>query len=242
MKCSRPVWSLPLAALVGAVTIMARSALTVEVDPASLQGRTEAAIQEFRAAIDLTPDLAHGRELFESCAECHALDGAGSADGMIPVIAGQHVSVLVKQLVDFRHGRRWDARMQSASKQHALKDSQDLLDVAAYAQSLKRPPPRALNSTDAATVQEGRRIYYRDCERCHGRLAEGDLRAIIPRLAGQNYPYLRDQFINVAYRQRLGMDETHIERIAALSEKELAGVAAYLSQLRPEFTSTNPGE
>jgi cytochrome c553 len=220
----------------------ARNIAAVEVNPASLQGRTEAAIKEFRAAIDLTPNLEHGAKLFESCAECHGKDGGGSPYGTIPVIAGQHVSVLVKQLVDFRHERRWDVRMQGAAKHEELKNSQDLLDVAAYAESLKRPPPREMGPADAAIQQEGRRIYYRDCERCHGRLAEGDLRSMIPRLAGQNYPYLRHQFIDVAYRQRLGMDPEHIERIGKLSEKDLTAVADYLSRLTPEFTSKKAGE
>jgi cytochrome c553 len=238
---SRHAWVLALSATVVA-TALAQTSSKVEVDPASLQGRTEAAIKEFRAAIDLTPNLEHGARLFESCAECHGKDGGGSSEGGIPVIAGQHVSVLVKQLVDFRHERRWDVRMQGASRHPELEDSQDLLDVAAYAESLKRPPPRKLGSADAATLQQGRVIYYRDCERCHGRLAQGDLRRMIPRLAGQNYPYLRHQFIDVAYRQRLGMDEAHIKRIAALSEKDLEAVAAYLSQLTPEFTSKKAAE
>src|SRR5688500_12564809 len=80
----------------------------IVVDPMSLQGRTEAAIAEFRAAVALEPNLAHGAQLFKSCAACHQADGRGSNDGSVPVIAGQHVSVLVKQLVDFRHDRRWD--------------------------------------------------------------------------------------------------------------------------------------
>jgi cytochrome c553 len=231
----------PALAVAAAAAALAQISFAVEVDPASLQGRTEAAIKEFRAAIDLTPNLEHGAKLFASCSECHGKDGGGSADGTIPMIAGQHVSVLVKQLVDFRHGRRWDARMQGAARHPELQGSQDLLDVAAYAESLKRPAPRALGAEDAATQQEGRRIYYRDCERCHGRLAEGDLRSMIPRLAGQNYPYLRHQFIDVAYRQRLGMDPAHIERIGALSEKELAAVADYLSRLKPDLTSEKTG-
>jgi cytochrome c553 len=231
-----------LVLLAAAFAVLARSSVAVEVDPASPQGRTEAAIKEFRAAIDLVPNLEHGAKLFETCAGCHGKDGGGSADGMIPVIAGQHVSVLVKQLVDFRHDRRWDGRMQGAARHSELQDSQDLLDVAAYAESVKRPPPREMGPVDAATRQEGLRIYYRDCERCHGRLAEGDLQKLVPRLAGQNYPYLRHQFIDVAYRQRLGMDEAHIKRIGALSEKDLTAIADYLSRLTPEFSSKKPGQ
>src|SRR4029077_19016927 len=220
---------------VAAACVLIRTALSVEVDPGSYQGRTEAAIKEFRAAVALEPNLAHGKALFAVCAQCHQVDGGGSADGTIPVIAGQHVSVLVKQLVDFRHDRRWNARMQNALKKHELNSSQDLLDVAAYAERLKRPVPRVLGAGDAAAQMEARRIYYRDCEGCHGRLAEGDLRTLRPRLAGQNYPYLLRQFIETAHRQRIGMDEDHVKRIGALSDAEREAVADYLSRLTPEM-------
>jgi cytochrome c553 len=213
-----------------------RAAVSIEVDPESFQGRTEAAIREFREAVALEPSLAHGKDLFAACAECHEADGSGSADGTIPVIAGQHVSVLVKQLVDFRHDRRWHARMQDAAKRHELGSAQDLLDVAAYAESLKRPPPRAGVAGDGAALHQGQVVYYRDCEGCHGRLAEGDLRRVRPRLAGQHYPYLLRQLNETAAGQRPGMDAMHVERIGALSEADRAAVAAYLSRLTPELT------
>src|SRR6187455_2605879 len=168
MKSGRG-WMPELVLLAAAFAVLARSSVAVEVDPASPQGRTEAAIKEFRAAIDLVPNLEHGARLFETCAECHGKDGGGSADGMIPVIAGQHVSVLVKQLVDFRHDRRWDSRMRGAAKQHELVDAQDLLDVASYASGLPRPGPRAGGTGDGARQHEGQVVYYRDCESCHGR-------------------------------------------------------------------------
>ena len=66
-----------LVAVTAAAAALAQTAAKIEVDPASLQGRTEAAIKEFRAAIDLTPNLDHGATLFVSCAECHGKDGAG---------------------------------------------------------------------------------------------------------------------------------------------------------------------
>ena len=227
------------AAAVAAACVLVRTAMSVEVDPGSYQGRTEAAIREFRAAIELTPNLEHGKALFASCAECHQADGSGSADGMIPVIAGQHVSVLVKQLVDFRHDRRWNARMQTTLQRHELDGAQDLLDVAAYAQFLKRPSPADAGSADPGVQQEGRRIYYRDCERCHGRLGEGDLRTVRPRLAGQHYKYLLQQLVDTAAGQRPGMDEEHVKRIGALTDKERKSVADYLSRLSPELSSKN---
>jgi cytochrome c553 len=213
---------------------------TVEVDPASMQGRTEAAIAEFRAAVELKPDLARGAALFIPCATCHRADGSGSVDGTIPVIAGQHVSVLVKQLVDFRHDRRWNERMWDASKMHGLETSQDLLDVSAYAESLPRPAPRPAK-VDIKGRDQGQVVYYRDCAECHGRLGQGDLRTLRPRLAGQHYEYLLRQLNETAAGNRPGMDEAHVKLIGKLSADDRGWVAYHLSQLTPELTSKGAG-
>jgi cytochrome c553 len=213
---------------------------SVEVDPRSFEGRTEAAIAEFRAAVALEPNAAHGKELFTACAECHRSDGSGSEDGTVPIIAGQHVSVLLKQLVDFRHDRRWHAKMQDAATRHELGSPQDLLDVSAYASGLKRPAPSALGTHDAAALHQGQIVYYRDCESCHGRLAEGDLRTLRPRLAGQHHEYLLRQLNETAAGQRPGMDELHVTRIRELSADERAGVAAHLARLSPGFSPARP--
>jgi cytochrome c553 len=216
---------------------IAHAADTTEADPNSFQGRTEAAIQEFREAAELEPNLGNGARLFANCASCHQADGSGSEDGTIPVIAGQHVSVLVKQLVDFRHDRRWHARMREAAKQHDLGGAQDILDVASYAAGLKRPPPRAGGMGDGKSLHEGQVVYYRECAACHGRLGEGDLETLHPRLAGQHYLYLLKQLYDTASLTRPGMDEEHVRRISALTDAERAGVADYLSRVTPELTS-----
>jgi cytochrome c553 len=214
------------------------AAESIKVDPQAFQGQTEAAIAEFRAAAALEPDLANGRQLFASCARCHGANGAGSEDGNVPVIAGQHVSVLVKQLVDFRHERRWSERMQDAATRHELAGPQELLDVAAYAESLTRPPPRAGGTGYGDALHQGKIVYYRDCEACHGRLGEGDLRQLCPRLAGQHYKYLLKQLNDTADGDRPGMDDLHVKRIGALSPDERAAVADHLSRLSPGFSST----
>src|SRR5687767_11664595 len=82
--------------------------------------------REFTEGAWLEPDLAHGAELYQTCAACHGPDGRGTADGEIPAIAGQHGSVLLKQLTDFRHDQRWEARMQNFADRHHLPGAQDL--------------------------------------------------------------------------------------------------------------------
>jgi cytochrome c553 len=74
-----------------------------------------AAQQEFRAAMQRTPDINRGRELFATCAACHNVDGSGIEDGSVPAIAGQYYAVIVKQLTDFRDDSRWNLRMERCS-------------------------------------------------------------------------------------------------------------------------------
>jgi cytochrome c553 len=220
------------------VILLPHAAGTVEVESDAIEGRTEAAIADFRNAMKLEPDLQHGAELFTTCAACHAASGLGTRDGSIPAIAGQHVSVLVKQLVDFRHDRRWGERMRNFASQHNLSGPQELLDVAAYAESLPRWPPLEGGTGDGSTLHEGYVIYHRDCAECHGPLGLGELRRMRPRLAGQRYQYLLRQLEETADRMRPGMDVKHVKLIGALSAEERRAVADYLSRLSPNLAST----
>jgi cytochrome c553 len=218
--------------------LLSHAAGTVEVEPDAMQGRTAAAIADFRSAVELEPDLRHGAELFTVCAACHAADGLGTRDGSVPAIAGQHVSVLVKQLVDFRHDRRWDERMQNFASQHHLGGPQELLDVAAYAESLPRWPPLERGVSDDAALQRGKVVYHRYCGSCHGPLGMGELRRIRPRLAGQHYQYLLRELEESAAGLRPGMDPEHVRLIGALSAAERSSVADYLARLSPDLAST----
>lgn len=218
--------------------LLARPAATVEVDEETLKSRTAAAIADFRAAVALEPDLTRGAAQYEICAACHGADGRGASDGSVPAIAAQHVSVIVKQLVDFRHDRRWDQRMRHFASQHSLAGPQELLDVAAFAESLKRWPPLAGGPGDAAAEKLGGMLYHRHCARCHGPLGLGELRRMRPRLAGQHYSYLLRQLHETASGERPGMDAEHVRLAKGLSDQERSALADYLSRLSPHLAST----
>jgi cytochrome c553 len=196
-----------------------------------------AARQEFLAATRLTPNVEHGAQLFETCAACHGSDGRGTSDGSVPAIAAQHGSVLLKQLVDFRHDQRWDERMQHFTDQHHLATTQDLADVAAYASSLPRSPIPLDNIGDGSSLREGASVYFRVCDRCHGPLGGGDALQLRPRLAGQRYAYLLKQLTDVAAGGRPGMDSAHVKRLRALTPEQMRGVADYLSRMSPDLSS-----
>ena len=84
---------------------------------------------QFRVTSDKTPPFDRGAKLYETCAACHGAAGGGSADGLVPRIAGQHFTVINKQLLDFRHGRRWDIRMEKVASSQDLPDAESVANL-----------------------------------------------------------------------------------------------------------------
>jgi cytochrome c553 len=193
--------------------------------------------REFVEGALLDPDLQRGAELYQTCAACHGESGRGTDDGEIPAIAGQHGSVLLKQLTDFRHEQRWNERMQNFTDRHHLAGPQDLTDVAAYVASLPRFPPSAKGIGDGSSLGDGASLYFQKCERCHGPLGQGDLLRRRPRLAGQHYAYLLRQLQETAANKRPGMDRAHVDMLKGIPDAELRGVADYLSRVSPDLSS-----
>jgi cytochrome c553 len=190
------------------------------------------ALQEFNSVIHSTPDPAHGQQLFDTCAACHGSNGAGANDGTVPAIGGQHFRVIAGELVDFRHDRRRDERMQNFTDSHHIDGAQDIADLAAY---VSRMPvaPMSRGRVDGENLAHGSDIYSRQCASCHGSKAEGDNLKRYPRLAGQHYEYLLDQLHKVAQGRRPDSRSTHMHLLQGFKQSDYTGVADYLSRLGP---------
>src|SRR5260370_12336942 len=82
--------------------------------------------------------VTEGMQPWDLCATCHSLDGI-SAMARFPKLAGQRAAYIVKQVRDFRDGRRSnDGGQMQASASHI--DDNDLAKTAAYFASLPPPP------------------------------------------------------------------------------------------------------
>ena len=195
---------------------------------------TPAARQELGEAMRATPDLRAGEDDFAPCGACHGVDGRGVPDGSVPAIAGQHFAVIAKQLVDYRHGRRWDMQMEHAARMRHLAGGQDIADVAAYVSRL--PRGFSAGAGPGEFLNEGARAYFRHCERCHGALGGGDALRGIPRLAGQHYGYLYRQFFDAVEQRRPNMSADHIELMQKMQREEIIGISDYLSRTSVELT------
>lgn len=189
--------------------------------------------QEFLQVLHSTPNVKRGAELFDTCDACHGTSGAGTRDGAVPRIGGQHYSVLVKQLVDYRHDRRWDPRMEHFASGHHLADAQSISDVAEYIHQLQVSSAPGVGTGEL--VEHGDTVYSRRCQSCHGSAGEGDAKAQVPRIAGQHFEYLRRQFYDAVERRRPNFSARHVRLFAGLDRDDIVGLADYLSRM------TRPG-
>jgi cytochrome c553 len=189
------------------------------------------ASQESSDALHSRPNLDNGATLFQACAVCHGASGGGTPGGEIPRIAGQHFSVLVKQLVDYRNDRRWDPRMEHVADQHLLKNAQDIADVAGYASEIDTLPEASVGVGSGEYLARGAEVYTRSCASCHGKMGDGSAQQQIPRLAGQNYAYLVRQIHDGVEGRRPNFAASHIRLLKELDFADILGVADYMARI-----------
>jgi cytochrome c553 len=185
--------------------------------------------REQQEAARARPDPEHGAELFRQCISCHGSRGEGQENGNTPRLAGQHLEVLIKQLVDYRHGKRWDFRMEEMANQHHLATPQDIADVAGYVSSLEGGP---IGVGDGDQVEDGARLFSVRCASCHGADGLGNPAESVPRLAGQHYAYLVRQMYDAVDGRRPTLQRIHPRKIEPLDFQQVRAVADYLSRLR----------
>lgn len=168
------------------------------------------------------------RQVLETrCALCHGIEGE-SASAIYPRLAAQHPDYLVKQLGDFRDGRRKSETMNEMAKD--LSD-ETIRELAAWF-STRPPAVRRILDADLAAV--GRYVFLKGnpysgvaaCATCHGEKGHGT--QLLPRLAGQHPNYLVTQLKDFGKRERTN-DNAVMHSIASkLTELEMHAVAVYL--------------
>jgi cytochrome c553 len=177
-------------------------------------------------------DTAAGSKKYEAvCAACHGADGnSGSPEN--PKLAGQHPEYLVKQLMEFKNGKRKNAVMQGFA---ATLSDEDMRNISHWAAEQKAKPGFA---KDKALVSAGERIYKGGigdrqipaCAGCHSPSGAG-IPSQYPRLAGQHADYIASSL--KAYRDGGRTNNAVMTQVAAkLNDREIKAVADYIAGLR----------
>ncbi|MFN9473980.1 c-type cytochrome [Acidovorax sp.] len=209
-------------------SMLMAAVLAAPAFPAFSAGETPAAPPKAAAK----PDLVKGEASFTAvCAACHGADG-NSAIAANPKLSQQHPEYLVKQLQEFKSGKRNDPVMKGFAM--ALSD-EDMKNIAYWVTSKAAKPGFA---KDKALVSLGERIYrggiadrnIAACAGCHSPNGAG-IPAQYPRLSGQHADYTATQL--VAFRDGKRANSLQMTQVAAkLNDREIKAVADYIAGLR----------
>ncbi|EXI73865.1 MAG TPA: c-type cytochrome [Candidatus Accumulibacter phosphatis] len=186
---------------------------------------------ETNEALERKGDRKRGERLYALCRSCHLSSAGGSSDGSVPQLAGQHSTVLIKQMADIRSGARHNATMYPFAA--VLADPQDLADLAAYLEGLCIPREHGqYDAPDAAQqLAKGKALYERECSACHGPRGEGARYKFHPVIAGQHHAYLLRQMTDIRDGKRPNVNPEMLSVISRYDDEQLLAISAYQSSL-----------
>lgn len=186
---------------------------------------------ELTQALTLTPNLENGRKLYQDCADCHTGKGWGSVDGVYPQIAGQHPSVIIKQIIDIRFGLRENLAMLPFVERDVLGGPQAISDVAGYVASLPMNPDPGIGP--GRNLKYGEDLFDRKCAVCHLNDGQGEDEILFPKITGQHYAYLLRELNWMKEGKRRNAFRGMLIRIRKMTAADLEAVADYISRMKP---------
>ncbi len=188
---------------------------------------------------------ARGRELFETCSECHGTHGEGNSEIGAPNIAGMNSWYVETELRKFRGGIRGAQfedieGMRMRPMALSLPNDSDVEVVARYVESLPSVTHAPVLGGDPKL---GKRRYAL-CSGCHNPDGAGNESVKAPRLAGLDDWYLATELKKFKGGVR-GADPRDTEGSAMApmaqslaNDKVIRDVAAYISTMKPQ--AANP--
>ena len=190
------------------------------------------AVEKITIQLDFVPDFEAGKITFGVCARCHLPEAWGNTDGTYPQLAGQHINVIMKQLLDIRNGTRHSSLMFPFVQQRTIGGYQELSNVVAYISTLPMNPAYSKGPwlKGSKEYEQGKKTYQQLCTSCHGDKGQGDNELVYPRLQGQHFQYMSQQLRRI----KNGIREVHPAMRAVIQDldlEQLDKAANYISYL-----------
>ncbi len=165
-----------------------------------------------------------------TCAGCHGADGTSVAPNF-PNLAGQQKKYLLREMTDYRDGKRVSELM--VPLMSGLSDA----ELAALAAWYAKQQPAPATAGDPALIKQGKALYLKgnsktdvpSCDGCHEENGAGDGK--FPRVAGQRVDYVLDQFRLYAAGKRTNGTRVMQTVAERMSEEEARAVAEYMASM-----------
>lgn len=170
-------------------------------------------------------DPVKGKVSYEVCRGCHKDDASGRPE-YYPQLAGQHRTVLIKQMVDVRAGRRDNPKMHPFIDEWVA-SPEEIADIAAYIGSL---PPKPNGKGPGKNLELGKLFYDKDCASCHGQNGEGEAKEFYPSVAGQHYRYLLRESLMIRDYCRRNANPKMVKAIKRYNDEDLEAISDYMSR------------
>jgi len=194
-----------------------------------------------------------GDEINQVCAGCHDEFGMGGSDGKYPRIAGLPVPYIIKEIVFFRERHRPNIAMVEHVEERQLSNA-EVMDIAIFLNKIKLKKRLSIVDETAAdfdayarlqevksmiqigkakgNIENGEKLYKKECKSCHGKQGEGDAEDAVPLLAGQYQKYLWRQIDQYTKGKRLhDEDDPEEEFLKSFSKEQMQDILAYISIL-----------
>ncbi len=191
-----------------------------------------AAQPEAAAVAASGPDAAKGAALSSAvCSACHSNDGSRGSPAN-PILQGQHPAYIVKQLGEYKSGKRDNPIMKGIA---STLSADDMRNVAAFYAGKQAKAGAAKNKELALLGEKIWRGGVADrnvpaCAGCHGPNGFG-IPAQYPRLSGQHADYVEAQL--VAFRAGARRNNVVMIAVAAkLNDREIKALSDYSAGLR----------
>jgi cytochrome c553 len=212
--------------------LLASLLITAALAASAVSVYAQEAAPKAAAAKVAKPDLAKGEASYTAaCAACHGADG-NSGTPANPILAQQHPEYLIKQLQEFKSGKRANAVMSGMA---ATLSPDDMKNVAYWLSSKTAKPGFA---KDKELVALGESIYrggiadrqIAACSGCHSPNGAG-IPAQYPRMSGQHADYTVAQL--TGFRDGVRKNALQMTQVAAkLNDREIKAVSDYIAGLR----------
>lgn len=181
-------------------------------------------------AAQAPPDaVGRGATLALNCTMCHGARGMSGSEA--PNLAGQYSEVIIKQLRDYRDGKRASAIMQAMARNLTDKNVEDLAAYYAYLPKARNTPTTYTESLPPLVRVGAPLRNVAPCISCHGSV---DQKLGAPWLEGMPRDYLVAQLIN--FRSGMRANDSHAQMrnmVRAMTTVEIAEVAAFYADDKP---------